>query len=130
MLTLASVLMLQVVAADPPMISIAGHITGPSRTHTVRVALWDEAGLFKKPTQSLVLAPGAPLVFQFDVPAGQWAVSAFEDVNESGILEVGFFGPKEPTGFWRVFTAWRAPKFAEVSRVVDKPITDGEITFK
>jgi uncharacterized protein (DUF2141 family) len=51
--------------------------------------------------RQLKLAPGSQRSFQLDVPKGRWAVSAFEDRNGNGVLDMGLFGPKEPSSFWR-----------------------------
>ncbi|MBV8842790.1 MAG: DUF2141 domain-containing protein [Bryobacterales bacterium] len=62
------------------------------------VALWEADGFLKRPVQQVRIEPGAERIFRFEVPAGRWAVSAFEDRNGNGVLDMGFFGPKEPSG--------------------------------
>jgi uncharacterized protein (DUF2141 family) len=64
------------------------------------------------------------------VPPGSWAVSAFEDRNGNGTLDIGMFGPKEPTAFWRLFTKWRQPEFDEVAIAVAVDRTDAHIVLK
>jgi uncharacterized protein (DUF2141 family) len=73
---------------------------------------------------------GADLTFRFVVSRGRWAVSAFEDVNGNGVLDQGMFGPKEPTGFWRPFSAWRKPKFDDVAAQVVADIADANMDLK
>jgi uncharacterized protein (DUF2141 family) len=108
------------IAQDPPSIGISGSVIGASGRNAVYVALWDEAGFLKKPIQGIRIAPGAELVFHFQVPAGRYALSVFEDKNGNGILDMGAFGPKEPSGFWRPFHAWHKPRFPDVASSYDK----------
>jgi uncharacterized protein (DUF2141 family) len=118
----------QVLEAKP--VTISGRVLGASGKHTVRVALWSSAALFVEPVQLAVIPPGRPTDFAFSVPAGEWAVSAFEDVNENGKLDLGLFGPKEPSGFWRVFKAWRKPAFKDVSMSVTRDMPGVEVHLK
>lgn len=53
---------------------------------------------------------GKSPTFRFDVRPGRYALSAFEDLNGNGILDMGMFGPKEPSGFWRPFGGWHKPR--------------------
>jgi hypothetical protein len=57
-------------------------------------------------------------------------VSAYEDRNENGVLDMGLFGPKEPSGFWRPFAGWHKPHFDEVVVQVDRNIADADVTLK
>ena len=54
---------------------------------------------------------GKSTLYHFDVPPGHYALSAFEDLNGNGILDMGMFGPREPTGFWRPFQGRQKPRF-------------------
>lgn len=103
-----------------PGITLSGMVSGASGKHPVYVALWDAASFLKKPVQQVRIEPGAPALFRFRAAAGDWALSAFEDKNEDGVLDMGAFGPKEPSGFWRAFRAWRKPRFADVSSRFDQ----------
>jgi hypothetical protein len=103
---------------DP--IRLSGSVSGWSGTHTLYVALWDEGGFLKTPVQQVRLDPGAVPEFQFQIPRGRWALSAYEDTNGNGILDMGAFGPKEPYGFWRSFHAWRKPRFVDVASQIDR----------
>jgi uncharacterized protein (DUF2141 family) len=70
------------------------------------------------------------MVFSFTVPAGEWALSAYEDNNENGTLDIGLFGPTEPSGFWRAFHAWRKPTFKDVSSVITGDTSGLDIQLK
>ncbi len=111
----------------PQTIAISGKILGASGKHPVYVALWDEAGFLRKPVQQLRIDPQQPVEFQFHVPPGAWALSAFEDENEDGILNMGVFGPKEPSGFWRAFHQWRKPRFADVASTLNQDTPNADI---
>ena len=50
-----------------------------------------------------------------DVPAGAYALRAFQDVNGNGRLDTGIFGPTEPWCIYRLrLPAFRAPRFDEI----------------
>jgi uncharacterized protein (DUF2141 family) len=117
--------------ADPPAtVAISGRVLGASGRHAVTVALWTADNFLGTPTKELKLPPGADLRFRFDVVPGRWAVSAYEDRNDNGILDVGAFGPKEPNGFWRPFHAWRKPRFDDVDLRVDGNLADTTVQLK
>jgi uncharacterized protein (DUF2141 family) len=108
-------------------IVISGRVLGASVTHPVYIALWDAKGFLTRPVQQVRIAVGAAPVFRFQTPAGRWALSAYEDVNGNGILDMGAFGPKEPSGFWRPFHGWRKPRFEDVAAELDRDTSDIEI---
>ena len=114
-------------AASSATIAIFGTVVGGSGKHTIFIAIWNESGFVSRPVQQIRILPGAPAVFQFHVPAGDWALSAFEDQNGNGILDIGAFGPREPSGFWRPFHAWRKPRFDDVSSRFNKDTSGLEI---
>jgi uncharacterized protein (DUF2141 family) len=64
------------------------------------------------------------------VRRGRWAISAFEDRNENGVLDMGLFGPKEPNGFCRPFHGRHQPHFDEVAISIDKDFTGANIVLK
>jgi uncharacterized protein (DUF2141 family) len=84
-------------------VNIAGSVSGASGRYPVYVAVWSELAFLKTPVLSVRIAPGDETRFHFTVPPGRWAVSAFEDRNNNGVLDMGLFSPKEPNGFWRAF---------------------------
>jgi uncharacterized protein (DUF2141 family) len=111
-------------------VNVAGSVLGASGRHPVYVALWSEQTFLKTPAQSVRIAPGDEMHYQFTVPPGRWAVSAFEDRNDNGVLDMGLFGPKEPNGFWRAFTGHHKPRFEEVAAAVDHDVLDAHIALK
>jgi len=108
-------------------VTLSGRVVGASGKHTVYVALWDASGFLVHPTQQVRIAAGVAPEFQFRIPSGRLALSAFEDVNGNGVLDMGAFGPKEPSGFWLPFHAWRKPRFNDVEVQVDHDISGAEI---
>lgn len=68
---------------------------------TVLVAIYrDEASWLKTPMSSLQLAAGEGAVTFRDLPPGEYAVSAFHDVNGNGRFDFGRTGPDaEAYGF-------------------------------
>ena len=103
---------------------------GASGKSVLYVALWQAENFLKLPVQQVRIEPGAEPIFQFEVPTGRWAVSAFEDRNGNGVLDMGLFGPKEPSGFWRSFTSWHKPRFEEVASLMERDNTNADITIK
>ena len=119
--------------AKPPAIQtfkVLGQVLKASGKHDVHVMLWRNEGFLEKPAQQIRIKAGQKLDFRFDVPAGNWAVSAFEDTNDNGVLDMGSFGPNEPSGFWRAFKGWRKPKFEDVSSPVTQDTSTADITLK
>jgi uncharacterized protein (DUF2141 family) len=111
-------------------VTISGRVIGGAGKHTIRVALWDATGFLHKPVQQIEIKPQGEAVFHFEVTSGEWALSAYKDVNENGVLDMGVFGPREPSGFWRAFHKWRKPEFADVSVTVDKDVTNASIELQ
>jgi uncharacterized protein (DUF2141 family) len=125
------VLLASVCLAQTQMtVTLSGRIIGASGLHTVHVALWDAEGFLRKPVQEARFPAGDAPRFQFTVRSGRWAVSAYEDSNENGVLDMGLFGPKEPSGFWRRFNGWHKPRFDEVASDVERDISSANITLK
>lgn len=130
LLTLGSVCCGETSTPSGLMLHVSGQVMGASGKHTVHVALWAAAGFLEHPVQEIRIAPGAATEYSFAVPPGRWALSAYEDVNENGKLDMGHFGPKEPSGFWRPFHGWRRPRFDDVAVEVEKDQAGIEIRLK
>jgi uncharacterized protein (DUF2141 family) len=111
-------------------LELSGRVLGVSGKHAIIVELWDERGFLVHPVERIPFSAGEAPVFRFHVPAGRWAISAFEDQNENGVLDMGLFGPKEPSGFWRAFHAWRKPRFDDVAVSVDHDISNADVKIK
>ena len=114
-------------AGPSPEVTLEGRVLGGSGRHAIYVALWDESSFLGHPVRQIVFAPREPPVFHFAVAPGQWALSAFEDENGNGTLDMGRFGPKEPSGFWHPFHGWRRPRFSDVSVRVELSTADADI---
>jgi uncharacterized protein (DUF2141 family) len=117
-------------AAAQETLRLSGRIMGSSGKHAVFVALWQADNFLKRPVQQIHIKPVADPVFRFDVPAGRWSLSAFEDRNGNGVLDMGLFGPKEPSGFWRAFTGWHKPRFEEVAWLVERDTLNADILLR
>lgn len=116
-------------ASDRGEFTLSGRVRNASGKHTVYVALWNAQGFLERPARQIRIDPAAGPVFRFEVSSGRWALSAFEDVNGDGKLDMGIFGPKEPSGFWHPFHGWHKPHFDEVAVQINKDITDAEIVL-
>jgi uncharacterized protein (DUF2141 family) len=117
-------------SAEPAKLAISGRVVNAADDKTVYVALWDAGGFLDKPVRQIKLAPKTARTFRFEVAPGRWAVSAFEDRNDNGVLDMGLFGPKEPSGFWRAFHAWRKPRFDDVASQIDRDVGDAEVALR
>lgn len=113
--------------SGPATVRISGTVMGGSGKHPIHVALWDAAGFLEKPVEEIRIGPGAASEFHFEVQPGRWALSAYEDGNENGKLDMGLFGPKEPSGFWRPFHGWHKPRFDDVAVDVERDVTGAQI---
>lgn len=123
----AVILAVGLLTAGANTVPLSGKVTGGSGKHTIYIALWDEHSFLNKPVQQIRITPGASPDFRFDVTPGRWALSAFEDKNEDGVLDMGLFGPTEPSGFWHAFHAWRKPRFNDVAVQIDRDVSGIEI---
>lgn len=130
LLVLSSAVLAGAGAADPPRVTLAGRITGGSGRHTVVVALWREQDFLRQPVAISRIVAGAEPAFAFEVDRGRWALGAFEDVNENGQLDLGRLGPREPSGMWRPFRAWRYPRFDDVAAHVQRDTGDAHIRLR
>lgn len=112
-------------------VTISGHVLGASGAHSIYVMLLDSAGFPMQPVQQLRLPPGADSSFSIKVAPGRWAISAFEDLNDNGKLDIRSFGPpKEPSGFWRPFNAMRKPEFNDVMSQIDSTISGTDVKIR
>jgi hypothetical protein len=109
------------------LVNLTGRVVGGSGHSPIYVALWDASGFLKQPVRQIRIEPGSATDFAFQVARGRWALSAFEDENGNGRLDMGAFGPKEPAGFWRSFHGWHKPRFDDVSTAIDKDTQGVEI---
>ncbi|MBK7865270.1 MAG: DUF2141 domain-containing protein [Archangiaceae bacterium] len=109
--------------------TLSGQVTGHSGKHTVHVALWEEARFFEQPAQTARFDAGVTPAFSFTVDGGRYAMSAYEDENENGSLDMGLFGPKERTGFSVPFHKWRKPRFDDVEFTVAGALADAGISI-
>jgi len=57
-------------------------------------------------------------------------LSAMLTENGYGVLDMGPFGPKEPSGFWRPFRAWRKPRFDEVASNIERDTRNADVTLR
>jgi uncharacterized protein (DUF2141 family) len=129
-LACAAIFMIAASSNGVDMLKLSGRVMESSGKHAIYVALWDAQNFLKQPVQRVRIEPGAAANFQFEIPAGRWALSAFEDQNDDGVLDMGTFGPKEPSGFWHPFHAWRKPRFDDVAVQVDHDMTNIDIELK
>jgi uncharacterized protein (DUF2141 family) len=120
----------QAATAAPRTFTLSGRVLNSSGKNPVYIALWNQDSFLKTPTHGIRINPGADAIFSFEVPAGRWAISAYEDKNGNGQLDMGLFGPKEPSGFWPAFNGWHKPRFEEVSFSVNADIPHADITLK
>jgi len=111
----------------PHTVKLSGKVVGGSGRHDLYVALWNQDGFLTTHVQQIKIGAQATPDFEFRVPSGRWALSAFEDVNANGTLDMGVFGPKEPSGFWHPFRAWRKPHFDDVAAEIDRDTPHADI---
>jgi uncharacterized protein (DUF2141 family) len=67
----------------------------------INVAIYDNKNNFFKIPFAVDTTPASAdsLEFSFDIPAGEYAVAVYQDINKNGILDKGIFSiPKEPYG--------------------------------
>ena len=117
-------------AQQSPTVRISGHLIGWTGKHTAHVALWNDSTFLHTPVREIVLAAGGDSAYTFDVAPGKWALSAYEDRNENGKLDMGLIGPKEPAGFWRAFHGWHKPWFRNVAVDVTADVVDANVKIK
>ena len=107
-------------SAQTKSIQISGVVVGTTGEHATYVAVWDATSFLRKPVQQVRIPPNTTPTFDFTLAKGRWALSAFEDTNDNGVLDMGVFGPKEPSWFYHAFHAWRKPRFDDVAVYFDE----------
>jgi uncharacterized protein (DUF2141 family) len=117
-------------AQDTATVTISGIVRGASGKHTLYVAIWSDSGFLSNPMRQVRIEAGREARFEFVVPRGRWAISAFEDRNEDGVLNIGWLGPREPNGFWRAFHGHHKPRFNEVANAVAGDIANADIDLR
>ena len=84
---------------------------------SVVVTIWnDEKTFFKKPLISQSQkADKQALEFSFELAGGEYAISAYQDINDNKKLDLGIFNiPKEPAGFGNNYRPkLSAPRFRD-----------------
>lgn len=99
---LSAVLLLGATTAQAGTVEV--RVEGVTAKGAVKVAVCDKERFLKQCAYS-ASAPaqaGATTVLVKDIPAGTWAVLAYQDENGNGELDRNFIGiPKEPYGFSR-----------------------------
>ena len=84
---------------------------------SIVVSLYNEEKDFlNKPMASQTLKATEPIMqFSFSVPPGDYAIAAYQDLNENKKLDAGIFHiPKEPYGFSNNYRpAFSAPQFKD-----------------
>jgi uncharacterized protein (DUF2141 family) len=100
-------LVLSIIAATPVLagdltIEVSGITPGRGQVY---IAVYDRPGTFptagQQRTGQILASSGQRLVVHFtDLPPGEYAAVAFQDMNGNGKLDKNFLGiPKEPYGF-------------------------------
>ncbi len=87
---------------------------------SVRVAVYDKAETFLEPkkyiyTKSIVADMNSPMQLDFSLPFGDYAVTAYHDLNDDHHLDQNYLGvPTEPYALSNnVNVKWRRPTFEE-----------------
>lgn len=123
------------VASQQQLLTVSGKITGCSGEHSIFITLFGDQ-IFKGGEPVLALlrkgseVTNGAVTYSFKVKPGVYTVSVFEDENDNQKLDMGMlFGPTEPSGFYRRFTAWRAPKFEDVKFELKADISNADIAI-
>ncbi|MCU0392958.1 MAG: DUF2141 domain-containing protein [Thermoflexibacter sp.] len=86
-------------AQDNLQVEILGFDAKPNTK--IMVSVFAEKGFLKEPIQSKsIKVTGDKASVLFDLPAGEYAISTYQDLNSNGKMDRHFYGaPKEPYGF-------------------------------
>lgn len=124
------------VAAQEAAHTVTGEVRF-SESGVIYVALLTEEtfGRRREPAYLQILTPQPDtdvIVFQFDsVPAGQYALRVFQDVNGDGTPNVGPRGPREPFGMHRRPERLRfPPRFEDSAFDVAGDMTDIQVELQ
>jgi len=125
--------------AQQATFKVSGEVTFPKTGNLfVQLITKEEFDSDKDAGFGIVVAVGpedikkgrAPFSFE-GVPKGTYGIRCFQDVNGTGKMEKGMFGPKEPWGTYRpARPMFRAPRFDEISFEVNGDIRDIKIELK
>jgi len=123
-------------AQDSFIVSGICRIPGPGKLYVFLVG----EGQFATPMsgrRSSVIDLSGPssgtreIAFSFIVPAGEYGIRCFLDVNGNGELDRGLLGPSEPWGMsWRRKRPARIPIFSDISFRVDMDTACPAIVLK
>lgn len=111
---------------------ISGIVRGCSGRHRVIVRLQDaktfgnDKEIGRVSFEPLAVRGGG-IFFAFEVPPGEYAISAFEDENSNGRPDRGWFGQHEPIGYYRSVPVWWTPFFNDVKFKVAGTVSGIEI---
>ncbi|MFY7938572.1 MAG: DUF2141 domain-containing protein [Flavobacterium sp.] len=81
----------------------------------IYVSVFSEKGFLEKSIQTKsVVASGSKVIVEFDLPAGEYAVSTYHDLNRNDKLDRYFIGkPKEPYGFSNNVNPFGKPSYKD-----------------
>jgi len=100
----------------------------------VFISAYNRDDLFLKQSvaEKNLLATSTDLEFEFDLPQGVYALSAYQDINNNKKLDFGIFHiPSEPTGFSNDFhPKFSAPQFKDAAINLNQPATAIVIELK
>ena len=79
------------------------------------VSIFSQKGFLEKPIQEKsISASGIKVIVEFDLPVGEYAVFASQDVNNNDKLDKNFIGkPKEPYGFSNNVNPFGSPSYKD-----------------
>jgi len=113
---------------------VQGSVTGLTGKHNVYIALWTKDGWLKNKKfykAEIIQADkitGNTVSFRFTAPPDDYAISVFEDLDGNKKLSKGFFGPREPYGFYKNFKpSFGAPKFKDCGFSLTGDILNADI---
>lgn len=114
---------------------ISGIVRGCTGEHRVVVRLHDEKtfggkGEVGRASFEPLAIRGGGVFFAFEVPPGDYAISAFEDRNGNGRPDAGWFGQHERIGYHRTVPAWWTPFFHDVKFPVAGPVSGIDIELR